>query len=64
MPWVRFISDFNWKPKPAVTIAYKAGHVMNVTSACAAEAVRKGRATRMKKTTKSAIPIDAVQSED
>ncbi|TCQ79958.1 hypothetical protein EDF68_1031 [Ochrobactrum sp. BH3] len=23
MPWVRFSEDFDWKPLPQVTIAYK-----------------------------------------
>ncbi len=44
MPWVRFTRDFDWKPKPAVTVAYRAGTTVNVTRACAAQAIERGRA--------------------
>ena len=38
MPWVRFTADMDWKPKPSVTISYKAGMVRLVTRACASAA--------------------------
>ncbi|RVL76019.1 hypothetical protein CN135_23610 [Sinorhizobium meliloti] len=44
--WVRFLADFDWKPRPPVTIALKAGDVKNVTRACAAAAVALGKAER------------------
>jgi hypothetical protein len=44
MAWVRFLADFDFKPKPPVTLAFKAGVVRNVTRACAAAAIAAGRA--------------------
>lgn len=43
MPVVRFLRDFDWKPLPAVTIAYKAGSELLVTTRCAEKAVRQGK---------------------
>lgn len=48
MPWVRFTKDYDWV-QPAFTIAYKAGMHLNVTRACADEAIAAGKATPMKK---------------
>lgn len=53
MAWVKFTKDFNFKPHSQATVAYKAGRVLNVTAACAAEAIRKGKAVRFEKTRKS-----------
>jgi hypothetical protein len=44
MPRVRFTQNFDWKPTPGSTIAYRAGMEMPVTRRCAAQAVAKGRA--------------------
>lgn len=45
MAWVQFTDDFDWKvPGRRVVIAYKAGSVLNVTRACAAEAKKRGAA--------------------
>lgn len=44
MPWVKFTADFDWKPKPAVTVAYHAGQTKLVTTACARRAKAQGRA--------------------
>ncbi len=44
MPWVRFIKDFDFKPKPQVTIAYRAGTSRLVTTPCAAAARAAGKA--------------------
>jgi hypothetical protein len=44
MPWVRFLADFDWKPMPAVTVAYKANMVRLVTRDCAAVAVAAAKA--------------------
>lgn len=49
MPWVRFCAPMDWKPKPQVTIAYKAGATELVTTACAKAAVAAGKAVRVKK---------------
>lgn len=51
--WVRFIADFDFKPKLAVTIAYKAGTVANVTNACAERAIALGRAVKDVKANKA-----------
>lgn len=48
MSWVRFIADFDFKPHPQTTVAYRAGDERNVTRACAAAAVAKGAAERLK----------------
>lgn len=48
MPWVRFSDDFYWI-QPGFTIAYKAGMHLNVTRACAAEAIDKGKAVAAKR---------------
>lgn len=42
--WMRFLADYDWKPRPPVTIAFKAGDVKNVTRACAAAASAAGKA--------------------
>lgn len=44
--WLRFSEDYDWKPRPQVTIAYKAGGVHNVTRACAAAATAAGMAEK------------------
>lgn len=49
MPWVRFTSDFAWKPIPAVTTKFRAGTVANVTTPCATAAIAKGRAEPFEK---------------
>jgi hypothetical protein len=49
MPWVRFIADFDFKPAPRITLAFHAGQVRLVTTACAAAASTKGKAVRATK---------------
>ena len=44
--WVKFTKDFDFKPKPTVTKAYKAGMVENVTQACAEQAIALGKAEK------------------
>lgn len=44
MPWVRFIADFDFKPKESVTVAFKAGTLRIVPRAAAAQAVAEGKA--------------------
>jgi len=47
--WVRFTAAFDWSPpeRPAVTLAYPAGHVDRVPGACATAAIAAGRAVRV-----------------
>ncbi len=49
--WVRFLADYDWKPKPSVTIAYTAGSVANVTRMCAAKALALGKAEKTERPT-------------
>jgi hypothetical protein len=53
MPWVRFTADFDWKPNPQVTIAYRVGQEVNVTTPCAAKVLKAGKAVRLSKSKKS-----------
>jgi len=39
---VRFIKDFDYLPKPSITIAYLAGQVAVVRLECAEKAIAKG----------------------
>lgn len=41
---VRFIEDWDYKPSPQVTLAFKAGDVKLVTAACAEKAIRLKKA--------------------
>lgn len=44
MPKVRFVEDFDYKPIPSCTIAYRAGMVITVKRDCAAKAIAAGKA--------------------
>jgi hypothetical protein len=48
MPWVHFTADFDWKPKPQVTIAYRKGQRLLVTTPCANVAFAKRVAEKLK----------------
>lgn len=41
---VKFLSDYDFKPRPQITIAYKAGETRLVHLACAVRAVKLGKA--------------------
>lgn len=41
---VRFLVDWDWKPSPMSTIAYRAGQVAFVRLECAAKAIALGKA--------------------
>ncbi len=41
---VTFLSDFDYKPRPQITMAYKAGETRLVHIACAVLAVARGKA--------------------
>lgn len=49
MPVVRFLKNFDWKPVPAVTIAYKAGAKHLVTTRCAERAIARGAAEKVER---------------
>jgi hypothetical protein len=47
MARVKFTKDFDYKPKPSVTIAYKAGREYTVRRECADQAIAVGRGTEI-----------------
>lgn len=47
MPWVRFLSDFDFRATAAVTIAYKEGMVRSVTTRCANAAISQKKAAKV-----------------
>lgn len=49
MPWIRFTADFDWRPIPQKTIAYKAGMHKLVTTRCADAAIAAGKAVKQAK---------------
>lgn len=57
MAWVRFTADHDYRAGQSI-IAYKAGWVGNVPRAAADEAVAAGRAVRLRKDSKGAVPIE------
>lgn len=44
MVWVKFLSNFSYKPKPQVTQDFKRNTYANVTTGCAAAALGSGAA--------------------
>lgn len=48
MPQVRFVADFDWRPRRQITIAYKVGHECSVTTPCAEAAIAAGFAEYLK----------------
>ncbi len=49
MPVVRFLRNFDWKPLPTVTIAYREGAKHLVTTRCAERAILKGAAEKIER---------------
>lgn len=51
MPWVKFSRDYSFVPmrKRTISIAFKAGMTMLVTTECAAVAIFAGAAERVEK---------------
>lgn len=47
MARARFKRDFDWKPTPMTTIAYRAGHEYTVRRECADAAVKAGAAVEI-----------------
>ncbi|WP_442580718.1 hypothetical protein ACSBOB_01575 [Mesorhizobium sp. ASY16-5R] len=62
MPWVRFTDDFDFKPKPAVTLAYLRGDECNVTTACRDAALAAGKGVPLRKASKSAKLTEIVDA--
>ncbi len=61
MARVRFLDDFDYKPTPMSTIAYKAGMEMTVKRECADEAIANGKAVEIdppRKAEKSTIETE------
>ena len=48
MAKVRFTGDFDWKPSPQVTLAFRAGQEHSVTRACATAAKAAGKAVEIR----------------
>jgi hypothetical protein len=44
MPWVRFVSDFEYKVRPAVLLVYRSGRRYLVKAECARRAIEEGKA--------------------
>ncbi len=59
MAWVRFTADFDYHPRPRVTIAYKTGMVMRVKRDCANQATALGRAVEMPPPSRHQDPLHA-----
>lgn len=45
---IRFLVNWDWKPSPMATVAYRAGQSYYVTMACAEKALRLGKAEPVK----------------
>lgn len=60
MARVRFIADFDYKPLPSMTIAYRAGMVCVVKRECADQAIATGKAVDFYKNRKSADGDDEI----
>lgn len=51
--WVRFVRDFDFSPKPSVTVAYKQGMRLFVTRAAADAAIGAGAAVASRRPRKT-----------
>lgn len=58
--WVRFTTDFDWKPKRSVTLAYKVGDIASVTRACGDAAIAANAAVEYKKSNRDSEPEPTV----
>jgi hypothetical protein len=61
MPWVEFTDRFNWTPARdrRVTTAYKPGHQLLVTTACATAAIAAGKAHKIPTPARGQAPVGA-----
>ncbi|MCP8894294.1 hypothetical protein KYK29_05080 [Shinella daejeonensis] len=64
MARVRFIHDFDYKPTPMSTIAYKAGMELTVKRECVDKAVALGKAALVRMPRKAIKPIDDTEVDD
>lgn len=64
MARVRFIDDFDYKPTPMSTIAYKAGMEMTVKRECADEAIARGKAVEIDPPRKAEKVVVEMEAED
>ena len=48
MVWVEFKNNYDWKPKQAVTISYRAGQRQNIPHNIAEDLIAKGFAVAVK----------------
>lgn len=53
MPWIKFTADFDFKPRPAVTIGHTANTTRLVNRACAEAAQAAGKAIPAKRPAKT-----------
>lgn len=58
MAWVEFKEDYDFTPKAdrRVTLAYKAGTRVSVTTECATRAIAKGKAFRIRAPSRGEAP--------
>lgn len=62
--WMRLLADFDYRATAASTIAYKAGGVYNAPSAAVEAAIACGKAVRLRKAHKEAVPVEAEPVDD
>lgn len=60
---VHFIRDFDYKPKPSVTIAYRKGEKVLVRLECAEQAIARGYAVSVKGPVPKAGIADRIASK-
>lgn len=64
MARVRFTADFDYRPTPMTTIAYKKGMRLTVRRECADEAAAKGKAVEMDPPRKAEKPANETETDD
>ncbi|TKT78419.1 hypothetical protein [Aquamicrobium sp. LC103] len=64
MARLRFTADFDYRPTPMSTIAYKEGMELTVRRECADEAVAKGKAVEIDPPRKAAKVDEAEEDAD
>jgi hypothetical protein len=64
MARVSFSHDFDYRPTPAVTIAYKAGREYTVRRECADQAIALGRATDLQQPSRSEAAAEPISDAE
>jgi hypothetical protein len=54
--WVRFNAPFTFRPRYGVLIEYQPGQVKNVTTPCGTQAIKKGKAVKLRAPRKGEKP--------